>query len=124
MKRSVLMLAVGIVIGGGRPAGAAEGYTHTFPLGTSGVVAVSNSQANSSWTVAAVMWRYRAASTGTVTVSRVSQGVGVLLGWRAHSNRTSIVWVPEGVYSFGCGEALVVGSTETNGVVQVVRRGE
>ena len=124
MKLGVVMLAAWMVIGGGRPAGAAEGYTHTFPLGASGSLALTNSQANSSWTVAAVMWRYRAASTGTVTVSRVSQGVGVLLGWRAHSNRTSIVWIPEGVYSFGCGEALVVGSTETNGVVQVVRRGE
>ena len=124
MKRSVLMLAVGIVIGGGRPAGAAEGYTHTFPLGTSGVVAVSNSQANSSWTVAAVLWQYRAANTGTVTVSRASQGVSVLLGWRTYSNNTSIVWVPEGVYSFGYGEALLISSSATNGVVQVNRRGE
>ena len=123
MKMGVVILAVGIVVVG-RPAGAAEGFTQTYPLGASGSLALTNSQANSSWTVAAVMWRYRAASTGTVTVSRVSQGVGVLLGWRAHSNRTSIVWIPEGVYSFGCGEALVVGSTETNGVVQVVRRGE
>ena len=123
MKRSALMLVAGMAIGG-RPAGAAEGYTHTYPLGADGMVAVSNSQANSSWTVAAVMWRYRAANTGTVTVSRASQGFSVLLGLRTYSNNTSIVWVPEGVYSFGCGEALVVGSTETNGVVQVVRRGE
>ena len=123
MKLGVVMLAAGMVIGGGRPAWAA-GFTHTYPLGASGSLALTNSQANSGWIVAAVMWQYRAASTGTVTVSRVSQGVGVLLGWRTHSNRTSIVWIPEGVYSFGCGEALVVGSTETNGVVQVVRRGE
>ena len=123
MKMGVVILAVGIVVVG-RPAGAAEGFTHTYPLGAAGIVAVTNSQANSSWTVAAVMWQYRSASTGTVTVSRVSQGVSVLLGWRTHSNRTSIVWIPEGVYSFGCGEALVVGATETNGVLQVVRRGE
>ena len=123
MKLGLLLLAVGIVIVG-RPAGAAEGYTHTYSLGVSGLVAVSNSQANSSWTVAAVMWQYRSASTGTVTVSRVSQGVSVLLGWRAFTNVTSMVWIPEGRYSFGCGDALVVGSTVTNGVLQVVRRGE
>ena len=121
MKRSVLIALAGLVIGG--PAGAAEGYTHTFPLGPSGLVAVSNSQANSSWTVAAVMWQYQAAGSGTVPVSRASQGFSVLLGLRTYSNNTSIVWVPERVYSFGFGEALV-GSTETNGVVQVNRRGE
>ncbi len=126
MKLGMLILAVGMagIVIGGRPAGAAEGYTHTFPLGTSGVVAVSNSQANSSWTVAAVMWQYRAAGSGTVTVSRASQGFSVLLGLRTYSNNTSIVWVPEGVYSFGYGEALVIYSSATNGVVQLNRRGE
>jgi hypothetical protein len=122
MKLGLLILAAGMVAGGA--VRAAEGFSHTFPLGASGRVAVSNSQANSSWTVAAVLWQYRAAGSGTVTVSRVSQGFSMLLGWRAFSNNTSIVWVPEGVYSFGYGEALVIGSTATNGVVQVNRRGE
>jgi hypothetical protein len=59
-----------------------------------------------------------------VTVSRASQGVSVLLGLRTYSNNTSIVWVPEGMYSFGYGESLVIYSSATNGVVQVNRRGE
>jgi hypothetical protein len=122
MKRSVLIAVAGLVIGGA--VRGAEGFTHTFPLGTAGLVAITNSQANSSWTVAAVLWQYRAAATGTVSVSRASQGVSVLLGWRTYSNNTSIVWVPEGVYSFGYGESLVIYSSATNGVVQVNRRGE
>ncbi len=123
-KIALVLIMLGVWWWWARPAGAAEGFTHTFPLGASGVVAVSNSQANSSWTVAAVMWQYRAAGSGTVTVSRASQGFSVLLGLRTYSNNTSIVWVPEGVYSFGYGEALVVGSAKTNGVVQIMRRGE
>ena len=124
MRRGVLTLAAGLLALGVRTGHGAEGYTHTFPLGASGLVAVTNAQANSSWTVAAVLWQYQAAGTGTVTVSRVSQGFSVLLAWRAFTNKTSIVWVPEGAYSFGYGEALMISSSATNGVVQVNRRGE
>ena len=123
MKMGVVIMAVGMGLGGLRPARAAEGFTHTFGLG-SGTVVVSNSQANSSWVTVAVMLQYAGPSTGTAQVSRVSQGVSVLLGWRAFTNVTSMVWIPEGRYSFGCGDALVVGSTVTNGVLQVTRRGE
>ena len=124
MRRGVLTLAAGLLVLAARMGHGAEGYTHTFPLGAAGLVAVTNSQVNSSWTVAAVLWQYQAAGTGTVTVSRVSQGFSVLLAWRTYSNKTSIVWVPEGSYSFGYGEALIISSSAMNGVVQVNRRGE
>jgi hypothetical protein len=37
---------------------------------------------------------------------------------------TSLVWVPDSLYSFGYGDALVIGTSVTNGFVQVTRRGD
>ncbi|MDD5706468.1 MAG: hypothetical protein PHR35_11110 [Kiritimatiellae bacterium] len=102
---------------------AAEGFTDTFDLGD-GTVAITNTQANSSWVAVAVMWQYAGPASGTVQVSRVSQGVSVLLGRRVFTNVTSVVWVPEGSYSYGLGDVLVVWSTATEGVLQITRRGD
>ena len=89
MRRGVLTLAAGLLVLAARMGHGAEGYTHTFPLGAGGWVAVSNAQVHSSWTVAAVLWQYQAAGTGTVTVSRVSQGFSVLQAWRIYSNKAA-----------------------------------
>jgi len=40
------------------------------------------------------------------------------------SNVSSVVWVPDAKYPFGLGEALVIRSSVTNGIVQVIRRGD
>ncbi len=105
-------------------AGAvANSFTRTYPLGQ-GTVAVTNEQANSSWVPVAVMFQYAGPSSGTADVVRASQNVDVLLGRRSFSNKTSVVWVPDAPYAFGHGDALVIFSSETNGVVQIIRRGE
>lgn len=116
-------MCLGLLVAWARPSGAAEGFTDTFDLGD-GTVVVSNGQANSSWVTVAVMLQYAGPTTGTAQVSRVSQGVSVVLGRRVFTNVTSVVWVPEGSYSYGFGDALVVWSTETDGVLQVTRRGD
>lgn len=123
MRKGIVSLCVGLLAWWPRPLPAAEGFTHTYGLGN-GTVAVSNSQANSSWVAVAVMLQYAGPSSGTAHVSRVSQSVRVMLGWCAFSNVTSLVWVPESSYSFSYGDALVVSTTVTNGVLQVTRRGD
>ena len=101
----------------------AEGYSQTFGLGDGNVV-VSNSQANSSWVTVSVAIRYDVSSTGTAEVRRVSQGVNTVLGWCTFTNVTSLVWVPDSSYSFGYGDALVIKTSVSNGVLQVTRRGD
>ena len=54
----------------------------------------------------------------------MSQGLNVLLGQTAFSNTASVVWVPDAAFSFGSGDVLVIGSSETNGLLQLMRRGE
>jgi hypothetical protein len=89
-----------------------------------GAVALTNSQANSSWATVAVLVRFDVAATGTATVRRDSQGASFVLGTCSYAGATNLVWVPDRDYSFGFGDVLVVESTATNGVVQVMRKGD
>jgi len=102
---------------------SAGGFGHTYPIGT-GMVVISNTQANSSWVPVSVLIRYVSPATGTAEVSRVSQDYEYVLAACTFTNVTSIVWVPDIEYPFTYGDALVIESSVTNGVVQVLRKGD
>jgi len=122
MKRVFLACVAFAVISVG-VALAGPGWSTSHSL-VGGSVAVTNGQANSSWVPVAVLIQYAGASSGTVEVRRVSQGVNVVLGVCAFTNTASVVWVPDAAFSFGSGDVLVIGSSETNGLLQLMRRGE
>ena len=106
-------------------AGMAGGFASTYCLTSSGgVVAVTNAQANSSWVVTAVLVRFDTAATGTVVVCRTSQGNTFTLGSCTFAGATNLVWVADCEYPFGFGDVLAITSTATNGVVQILSRGE
>ena len=111
-----------ILCGGALMAGA-QGFSHSFRL-SEGSVVLSNSQANSSWTPVSVMIAYAGPSSGTVAVWRVSQGSWFNLATCAFTNVTTVVWTPDLAYVFSYGDALRILSSETNGVAQVIRRGD
>ncbi len=122
MKRAILVCVAAVVIGVG-VALAGPGWSTSHSL-AGGSVTVTNGQANSSWVPVAVLIQYAGASSGTVEVRRVSQGLNVVLGQTAFSNTASVVWVPDADFSFGPGDVLVIASSETNGLLQLMRRGE
>ena len=111
-----LLLAVPLV-------GMAGGSAASFRL-DGGVVAVTNTQANSSWLPVAVLVRFDAAATGTIVVRRISQGNTYTLGTCTFTGATNLVWVADCEYPFGFGDVLTVTSTATGGVVQIITRGE
>ncbi len=88
-----------------------------------GAVSVANTQANSAWAPVAVLVRYAEPSAGTLTVKRESAGVVYKLGMCVFTNTQSVVWIPEADYVFALGDVLVISSSVTNGVVQVIRKG-
>jgi hypothetical protein len=114
-------LMAGVAVLGLAVAGIAGGDAVSRRL-DGGVVAVTNSQANSSWAIVAVLVRFDAAATGTVAVARESQGNTYTLGTCNFAGATNLVWAPDRDYGFGFGDVLVIESTATNGVVQVMRR--
>ena len=120
MKRLILaVLAVGLA--GVVWAGGGWSTSHSLAGGT---VAVTNAQANSSWAPVAVLIQYAGTCSGTVDVRRVSQGLTVALGSRAFTSVSNVVWIPDAAFSFEFGDVLEIRSSETNGVAQLMRRGE
>jgi hypothetical protein len=117
MKRAVVMALL-------LPSAALAGGDAVSRRFAGGVVALTNSQANSSWATVAVLVRFDAASTGTATVRRESQGASFVLGTCGYAGATNVVWVADRDYSFGFGDVLVIESTATNGVVQVMRKAD
>lgn len=115
----ILALAVALAVG----AALAGGFSDTYSLGT-GAVTVSNTQENSSWVPVSVLILYATPGSGTAKVWRVSQSYQHQLAGCSFSNVTSIVWVPNVEYPFTYGDALLIQSTVTNGVVQVIRKGD
>ena len=98
-------------------------WAKTYSLAPA-TVAVTNEQANSVWAPVAVLWSFPEATTGTVTASRASQGNTYLLSQYAVSNTvaSTVIWVAEASYPFEYGDVLVLTSSDTNGVVQVIRK--
>lgn len=99
--------------------GIAGGFASTYRLDR-GVVALTNVQENSSWSTVAVLVRFDAGTNGTLAIRRVSQGNTYTLGACTFSLATNLVWAAERDYSFGFGDVLVIESTATNGVIQVM----
>jgi hypothetical protein len=102
-------------------AAVAGGFASSHRLNT-GTVALTNAQANSSWTTVAVLVKFDAGTNGTVAVRRESQGNTFTLASCTFGTATNLVWVADREYAFGFGDVLVIESTATNGVVQVMRR--
>ena len=102
---------------------AGPGWSTSHSL-VGGSVAITNGQANSSWVPVAVLLKLGEAGSGTVDVCRVSQSNTYTLTSCVFSNAATVVWVPEAAYCFGFGDALVVQSSATNAVVQIIRKGD
>ena len=119
MKRLILVLVMVAAAG----AAWAGGWTATYSL-AGGAVGLTNTQVNSSWVPISVMLKFNAAGSGTAEVWRVSQEHSFMLANCAFTNASTVVWVPDAQYPFGLGEALVIRSSLTNGIVQVIRKGD
>jgi len=83
---------------------------------------VANTQANSSWATVAVLVRFYTPTNGTVIIRRSSQGTLYTLARCTFDGVTDLVWVADRDFVFSFGDALIIESTATNGVVQVMRK--
>jgi len=96
------------------------GEYFTRSMGTSGV-AVTNTQQNASWNLSAVAIRFGETlpvSTETVRVSRVSQGMEVILGSSQQFGQSMVLTMPEEL-TFKFGDVVKVYGGGATGVVQV-----
>jgi len=97
---------------------AGEYVTRNF--GTTGV-SVTNTQQNASWDLSAVAIKFGdtlPVSTETVRVTRVSQGIEIVLGSSQQFGESMVLALPEGI-TFLFGDVVKVYGGGATGVVQV-----
>jgi len=100
--------------------GLAAGDYITRSMGTEGV-AITNTQVNSSWDLSAVAIKFGdtlPVSTETVRVSRISQGIEIVLGSSQQFGQSMVLSLPEKM-TFKQGDILKVYGGGQTGVVQV-----
>lgn len=116
MKKVIgIVLAVTVVA----VCGIAGEY-FTRPMGAAGV-AVTNTQANSSWDLSAVAIKFGdtlPVATSTVRVSRVSQGVELVIGATTDIGQSMVLTTP-GDMAFKFGDVVKVYGGGQTGVVQI-----
>jgi len=101
----------------------AGGIATTHSL-NSGTVAITNTQKRSSWVPVALLFRFIAPTSGTITVERCTGSTAFLLTGCTLSNNQHAVWVPDADIPFNENDSLNITSTITNGTVEIIRKGE
>jgi len=92
---------------------------HTLATGS---VSVTNTQKHASWIPVAVLFRFEAPVTATLTVTRQTGGETFQLATVELSGTQHATWVPEADYPFNVDDVLTVTSTATNGTVEIIRK--
>ncbi len=94
---------------------------HTLATGS---VSVTNTQKHASWVPVAVLFRFEAPVTGTVTVTRETGGTSFQLATVDLSGNQSAIWIPEAAYQFNLNDVLTLTSTAINGAVEIIRKAD
>jgi hypothetical protein len=101
----------------------ASGINSLHSLET-GAVSVTNTQKNSTWVPVALLFRFDAPATGTITVERRTGSTTFLLTSCTISNSQHAVWIPDAAYPFNLNDVLSVTSTATNGTAEIIRKAD
>lgn len=104
-------------------AAFASGITSLHSL-ESGTVSITNTQKRSSWVPVAVLFRFDAPASGTITVERRIGSTSFLLTSCTVSNSQHAVWIPEAAIPFNLNDALFISSTITSGTTEIIRKAD
>lgn len=91
---------------------------------STGSVSVTNTQKNASWVPVAVLFRFDAPVAGTVTITRTTAETVFQLATVELTDNQSAIWIPEADYPFNVDDVLIVTSTATNGIVEIIRKAD
>jgi len=101
----------------------AAGITSQHSL-ASGSVSITNTQKNSAWYPVAILFRFDTPATGTITVTRQTDGTTFQLTTVDLSDNLYAVWILEAPITFNLNDVLGITSTVTDGTVEIIRKGE
>ena len=92
---------------------------HTLATGP---VSLTNTQKHASWIPVAILFRFDAPVTATLTITRTTAETVFQLATVELTDNQSATWVPEADYPFNVDDVLTVTSTATNGTVEIIRK--
>ena len=101
----------------------AAGFSKTYSLST-GAVVVTNNQKRSSWVPVALLFHFTEPVDPTVSIKRLSNGTEFLLSTVTLTNVQDVAWIPEADYPFNFGDSLVISTTATNGILELIQRSD
>ena len=118
VKKSVAICFVLLAIS---LAAYAAGFSKTYSLST-GTITIENTQKRSSWSPVAILIHYSASVDTTITIKRINNGNEYLLSTVTLTGVQDITWIPEADYPFNHGDTLVITSTDTSGILELIQR--
>lgn len=89
-----------------------------------GSVSITNTQKHSSWVPVAMLFKFDAPASGTITVERRTGSTSFLLTSCSVSNSQHAVWIPESAVPFNLNDVLNITSTITNATVEIIRKAD
>lgn len=114
------------------PCVRAGGFTSVHSL-EQGSIALTNTQKHSSWVPVALLFKFDAPATGTITIERLVPcesdlgtpgSTAFLFTSCSVSNNLSAVWIPETAVPFNLNDVLSITSTITNATVEIIRKAD
>ena len=105
------------------PCANAVGMSSIHSL-ESGSVSITNTQKNSAWYPVAILFRFDTPATGTITVTRQTDGTTFQLTTVGLSDNLYAVWILEAPITFRLNDVLGITSTVTDGTVEIIRKAD
>lgn len=130
LRRSRLFVPLCVFCGYSISIAAGMSSVHSLE---SGNTAITNTQKHSSWVPVALLFKFDAPASGTITIERLVPcdsdlgtpgSTAFLLTSCAVSNNLSAVWIPESAFPFNLNDVLSVTSTITNATVEIIRKAD
>lgn len=105
------------------PCANAVGMSSIHSL-ESGSVSITNTQKNSAWYPVAILFRFDTPATGTITVTRQTDGTTFQLTTVGLSDNLYAVWILEAPITFRLNDVLGITSTVTDGTAEIIRKAD
>ena len=90
----------------------------------SGSVTITNTQKRSSWVPVALLFRFDAPASGTITVERRTGSITFQLTTVDLSDNLYAVWIPEAPITFSLNDVLSISTPAAAGYVEIIRKGD
>ncbi len=118
---SFQFLAAALLLVGNAASAAGLSSIHSLE---SGSIALTNTQKHSSWVPVALLFRFDAPASGTITVERRTGSTTFQLTTVELSDNQYAVWLPEASIPFNLNDVLLITTPALPGTAEIIRKAD